>query len=57
MDWIMNLLTPLGTTLIYSAVTDLRSLQFTVAHTLEFSVFTSHILATDCKTVIISVSL
>jgi hypothetical protein len=37
----------LETTGNYSAVADLRTLQFTVAHTLGFSVFTSRILATD----------
>jgi hypothetical protein len=31
----------------YSAVADLRTLQFTVTHALGFSVFTSRILATD----------
>jgi hypothetical protein len=36
----------LGTTGNYSAVAELHPLQFTVTHALEFSVFTSHILAT-----------
>jgi hypothetical protein len=31
----------------YSAIADLHNLQFTVTHTLGFSVFISHILATD----------
>jgi hypothetical protein len=31
----------------YSAIADLHTLQFTVTHALEFSVFTSRILATD----------
>jgi hypothetical protein len=30
----------------YSAIADLRTLQFSVTHALEFSVFTSRILAT-----------
>jgi hypothetical protein len=33
----------------YSAITDLHNLQFTVTHALGFSVFTSHILATDLQ--------
>jgi hypothetical protein len=41
----------------YSAVDDLHNLQFTVTHTLAFSVFTSRILATDFNTVAIPVSL
>jgi hypothetical protein len=40
------LYTVLGTTGIYNAVADLHTSQFTVAHTLGFSVVTS-ILATD----------
>jgi hypothetical protein len=51
MDWIIGfidtLFTPLETTGNYSTVTKLHTLQFTVTHTLGFSVFTSHILATD----------
>jgi hypothetical protein len=31
----------------YRAIADLHTLQFTVTHTLAFSVFTSRILATD----------
>jgi hypothetical protein len=38
---------PLGTTGNYSALADLHDLEFTVAQTLGFSVFTSRILATD----------
>jgi hypothetical protein len=34
----------------YSAIADLHNLQFAVAHTLGFSVFTSHLLATDLNT-------
>jgi hypothetical protein len=34
----------------YSAIADLRNLQFTVAHALGFSVFTSRLLATDLNT-------
>jgi hypothetical protein len=37
----------LGTTCNYSASADLHTVQFTVTHVLEFSVFTSRILATD----------
>jgi hypothetical protein len=34
----------------YSAIADLHNLQFTVAHALGFSVFTSLVLATDLNT-------
>jgi hypothetical protein len=34
----------------YSAIADLHTFQFTVAHALGFSVFTSHLLATDLNT-------
>jgi hypothetical protein len=37
--------TQLGTTGYYSAITDLRTLQFTITHALGFSVFASRILA------------
>jgi hypothetical protein len=37
-----------------SSIADLHTLQFTVTHTLRFSVFTSRILATDSKTVFIT---
>jgi uncharacterized membrane protein len=51
LDWtigfIDTLYTVLGITDNYSAITDLHTLQFTVAYILEFSVFTSRILATD----------
>jgi hypothetical protein len=51
MDWMIGfidtLYTVLGTTGNYSAIADLHTLQFTVTHALEFSVFTSRILATD----------
>jgi hypothetical protein len=45
--FIDTLYTPLGTTGNYRSIADLHTLQFTVTHTLVFSVFTSHILATD----------
>jgi hypothetical protein len=61
MDWLIGLIdtlnTPLGTTCNYSATADLYSIQFTVTHTPEFSVFTNRILATDFNIVIIPVSL
>jgi hypothetical protein len=53
LDWMIGfietLYTPLGTTGNYSVIADLHTLQFTVTqtHTPVFSVFTSHILATD----------
>jgi hypothetical protein len=34
----------------YNAIADLHTFQFTVAHTLGFSVFTSHVLATGLNT-------
>jgi hypothetical protein len=34
----------------YSAIADLHTYQFPVAHTLGFPVFTSRLLATDCNT-------
>jgi hypothetical protein len=46
-----------GTTRNYSAIADLHTLQFAVAHTLGFSVFTSRILATEFYTVVIPVSI
>jgi hypothetical protein len=45
--FIDNLLTQLGTKGNYSVIAGLFILQFTVTHALGFSVFTSHILATD----------
>jgi hypothetical protein len=45
--FIDTLFTQLGTTGNYIAIADLNTLQYTVAHTLGFSVFTSRILATD----------
>jgi hypothetical protein len=41
--------TSLGTTgdYVYSVIADLHTLEFTVAHALVFSGFTSRILATD----------
>jgi hypothetical protein len=51
LDWMIGfidtLYTPLGTTGNYRAIADLHTLQFTAAHTLGFSVFTSRYLATD----------
>jgi hypothetical protein len=47
---------PLLTTSNYNVNANLRTLEFTVTHTLEFSVFTSHILVTDFNTVVILVS-
>jgi hypothetical protein len=51
LDWMIEFIdtsfTQLGTTGIYSAIADLHTLQFTVTHVLEFSAFTSRILATD----------
>jgi hypothetical protein len=51
LDWIIGfidtLYTHFGTTGNYSAIVDLHTLQFTVTHSLGFSVFTSRILATD----------
>jgi hypothetical protein len=41
------LYTQLGTTGNYSAIAYLHTLEFTVTHTLGFSIFTSRILATD----------
>jgi hypothetical protein len=47
-NWIYcTLHTVLGTAGIYSAIADLHTLQFTITHTLGFSVFTSRMLATD----------
>jgi hypothetical protein len=38
-------------------MTDLQTLHFTIAHVLGFSVYTSHLLATDLNREIITVSL
>jgi hypothetical protein len=45
--FIDTLFTQFGTTINNSAIVDLRTLQFTVTQALEFSVFTSRILAMD----------
>jgi hypothetical protein len=45
--FIGTLYVSLRSTLKYSAIADLHTLQFTVTHTLVSSVFTSRILATD----------
>jgi hypothetical protein len=59
-DWMIGfidtLYTPLGTTGNYSALAIPHTLQFTVTHTLGFSVFTSRILATDFNIVVIPAS-
>jgi hypothetical protein len=51
LDWIIGfidtLYIQLGTTGNYTANTNLHTLQFTVTHALEFSVFNSRIMATD----------
>jgi hypothetical protein len=51
LDWMIGfigtLFIQLGTTGNYIAIADLHTLQFTVSNTIEFSVFTSRILATD----------
>jgi ethanolamine utilization microcompartment shell protein EutS len=61
MDWMIGfidtLYTPLLITGNYSAIANLRTLQFTVTHTLGFSFCSSRILATDFNTVVIPVSL
>jgi hypothetical protein len=55
--WIgwLGLLTTFSAQLVatsnYSAIADLHTLQFTVTHTLGYSVFSSRILATDFNTV------
>jgi hypothetical protein len=41
-----TLYTKLGATGNYSAIADLHTLQYTIAHRLRFSVFTSRILVT-----------
>jgi hypothetical protein len=41
----------------YSAIADLHTFHFTVAHALGFSVFTSRFLATDLNTETITISL
>jgi hypothetical protein len=60
LDWMIGfidtLYTPLLTTGNYSAMANVRTLQFTVTHTLQFPVFTSRILATNFNTVVIPVS-
>jgi hypothetical protein len=51
LDWMIGyidtLYTTLGTADNYCAIADLHTLQFTVTHTLRFSVFTSRFLAMD----------
>jgi hypothetical protein len=42
---------------ITGTIADLHTSQFTVTHALGFTVFTSRILATDFKTVVVPVSL
>jgi hypothetical protein len=45
--FIDTLYTPFITTINYGAIANLHTLQFTFAHKVLFSVFTSRILATD----------
>jgi hypothetical protein len=52
LDWMIGFIAPItftqfGTTGNYSAIVILHTVQFTVAHALGFSVFTSHILAME----------
>jgi hypothetical protein len=52
MDWILDLLTQLGTTTNYSAIADLHTLHIIAANTKSFparSVFNSRFLVTDGK--------
>jgi hypothetical protein len=50
-DWIFGTwLQVLLITFKCSAISELHTFQFTVAHALELSVFTSHLLATDLNT-------
>jgi hypothetical protein len=46
-EFIDQLYIPFRNTCNYSAIVYLHTLQFTVTHTVVFSVFTSRILATD----------
>jgi hypothetical protein len=50
-DWMIGFIDTLhielGTTGNYSAIVILHTLQFTVTHAIEFSVFTSRFMATD----------
>jgi hypothetical protein len=46
-EFIYIFFTQLGTTGNFIIIVDLHTLQFTVTHAVGFSVFTSHILATD----------
>jgi hypothetical protein len=55
--FIDTLYTPLRTTINYSDIADLHNLQFTVTHTLGFSVFSSRIPATDFNIIVIPVLL
>jgi hypothetical protein len=56
MDWMIGFIDTFYTG-NYSAAADLHTLQFTVTHTLGFSVFNSHILLTDFNTGTVTVSL
>jgi hypothetical protein len=59
LDWILHLLTTYirhSELQVISAIDDRHTLQFTVAHAVVFSVFTSRILTTDFNTLIILVS-
>jgi hypothetical protein len=54
LDLLTHSYTPLATINNYGATADLHTLQFTVTHTLGFSVFTSRILATDFNSVTVT---
>jgi hypothetical protein len=55
LDWMIGFIDTLHTRLRtignYSAASNLRTLQFTIIHEIEFSVFTSRIVATDFITI------
>jgi hypothetical protein len=56
-SWVTHSLLIILTHRQYSSIAHLRTFQFTVAHALRFSVFTSRLLATDLNTQTITVSL
>jgi hypothetical protein len=56
-SWVTHSLLITRTHRQYSAITQLHTLQFTIAHTLGFSLSTIHLLAIDLDTGIITVSL
>jgi hypothetical protein len=58
LDWMFGFIALIHSNRVITSNTALSLiLQFTVTHTLRFSVFTSRVLATDLNTVIIPVSL